>query len=240
MSTIDELTSAIRSDLAGVEDMARWAYTDGWTPKGSNPETATSHTAPAPASGDDQVAGPKFDVGLGDQRARAAYSAAALELGVAHARLILAALDDGHTRQPAVQPWRQGDRPELGELLTAIEAMRVLLTLVETKAAKHNLGRARRHVDRAWRSLAGYLNRGAADPATQATDELCTICKIRPRVAKKGKRCETCAQWKNRNGYERPTKLDSTRDALDAQVRRLSRGEGHGDESFAGARGQHP
>lgn len=256
MTAAHDLVGAIRQDLAMCEEMAQWAYSDGWHPKTRNPDT-TSKPIPMQVrdaqrigkADPDQVPGARDDIALGDFAARSAYRAAATELRLAHAHLIVAAQAAGQRRQPSVRPWPRATCPELGVLLTAVQAMRMLLDLVAgpaNRTTSAHLGHARTHTDQAWQALTSYMNRGNADPDKQAVGDpaskpqpakLCKNCKIRERVRGEGGRCATCGRWFRRKGYERPASRDPLHTARAAQARRRARGEGYGDESFSAARG---
>lgn len=257
MTAAHDLVGAIRQDLAMCEEMAQWAYSDGWHPKGRNADS-TSRPIPMQVrdaqrigkADPDQIPGARDDVALGEYGARVAYRTAAIELRTVHAHLIVAAQAAGQLRQPAVRPWPKAACPELGVLLTAVQAMRMLLDLVSagtpTRTVTTHLGHARRHTDLGWKTLTAYMNRGSADPDEHAVGDpttkpkpkkLCKVCKIRARVSGEGGRCSTCGKFFRRKGYERPTSMDPLHGGRAAQARRRARGEGHGDESFSGARG---
>lgn len=244
---VADTVAAIRGDIDQIEDMARWAFADGWTPQAPNHDT-TSKPIPVEVrdaqriglADPDNVPGLRRDVGLGDAHARSAYRSSAEEIRQAHGLLICAALAAGQRRQPAVKPCPPNSRPELGEMRTALAAIRTLLSLLDG-ATFDDLGlgrrlmtRARNHTDTAWRHLAAHMQRGAADPLTQAVgEEMCRICDIRPKAEYSGGRCNTCKTWFYRNKQERPKSLDGVNSAKAARTRRLRRGEGWGDESLS-------
>lgn len=247
MTTAADQLAAICSDLTQIDDMARWAYIDGWTPTRPDPD------APAPPLRDlddttvdrDHVPGSKYDLGLGVHAARAAYIAAAHDLSLAHRWLIVAAHTAGARQVPATEPWPTRMTPPLGEFLTVTSAMRLIVqvTTVGTPVplTRTTLTKARSFTDSAWHHLSALFLKGAADPDEHAVGEdPCKVCGIRPRAPKESKtggRCHTCNDWFRRNKFERPTRLDPVHQARSAQARRRARGEGHGDESFSGARG---
>lgn len=233
--------------LDQVEDWARWAHTDGYTPQGRRTTGTRPAPLPDPARPEptaDQAHGATYDTGLGDHTSREAFRGTWPHLRAADGFLAVACYLAGHHHQPSVAP-RTLDRLELVDVTVRCAAIRSRLTLLEVDAG-HDirtataLRQSHHALGLAWDLLSAALHRGPADPSTQAVGEKrCIICGIRPRAATKGKRCEVCARWFTRNGTERPPSLDradlSTPAA--AQARRRSRGEGWGDESFSGARG---
>lgn len=243
---IPELLAGIATDLHQITNHLAWAHTQAWWPTSRPLDAPTGRPLPPPAdTGDpDHIPGPRYATGLGDHRTAEAIRTATRHLAKVEAELddaVLVTMTAGgcpHTARPV----RYGNRPDrLARMLPALRWRVVTLGTsqpIDGEPKKHlhrHLTTARREIDRAWRTLDAALTRGAADPADQAVAarDLCVICRIRPRALKKGKRCETCARFKARAGYERPRKLDAVHDARDAQARRTARGEGFGDESFA-------
>lgn len=229
--------AAIRDDLVRVDSNLRWAINMAWPT--SRPLDAPAGRALPPRDPDtdpDQVPGPRFDLGLGDHRARTAvrdatirlaaaesnlYQAACTALGVPSFTLVGAHLDIDHRRQ--------------FRLITSVRRLTRHLEHLQAVDRKA-IGGARYEVDMAYRALESALTRGEAPPETHAVADRdrCKICRRRPKAKKKGGRCDACHQWKTRNGYERPAKLDAALDApYDAQRRRQARGEGWGDESLS-------
>lgn len=240
--TVHDDLDGVLSDLHQIDDMLRWAITQAWWPTSRALDAPTGRPLPPrhDDAGPDDIPGPRYALGVGDHSAqqaiRAAHRhllAAESELYVTHTALVLA------KQVPAQVPVRRHDPARIIGLVTELRWLTHTIRDTDPPApAKPRVRRARNETDRAWRTLEAVLTRGSpgeADPATHAVAprDLCVICQLRPRAPKKGKRCETCARFRTRAGYERPRTLDSVHDARDASTRRAQRGEGHGDESLA-------
>jgi hypothetical protein len=260
---VGELTDAIAADLEAIADLTRWAHTDGYTPTGApldrviGTETTTTAVRHIDVDPDgealthsddelvddsppdpDHVAAPRWDLGLGSHRSRAAYEASVPALRRADRFILVATLTTGLETPPAQ---RMGSGHELAVVTGAIEVMcrRLGALAPHEPSVRRPLGRARFEVDRGWRILDAAIHYGPADPDDQAVGDLCRVCRIRPQADRSGGRCHTCKRWRTRNGTERPRTLDqdAVDDAVEAQRRRRARGEGWGDEAFSAAQG---
>lgn len=239
----DHLVEAAR-DLDRADDLIRWAHTDGYWPAAPG-----GTTTPRPADTDEHEPAEKKpadrdDLGVGNRRARIAYTAAARHLVAADVQLAEALRTAGQRSQPALPRVDQLHHLEHAVLVVAIAKTRVAildqqlpdldrstLRLVALHVHKRTRGRtpARGWIDRAVRTLDAALAQGPGNG--EATGEpYCRICAIRPEHPKEGGRCKTCATWRHRNGFERPTRLDDDelKAPREAAVRRRLRGEGWG------------
>lgn len=236
--TVSDDLAGITSDLASVREMLGWASTMAWWPHGRALDAPAGRALPPrdPDSDPDQVPGPRWATGIGDHKAQAAIQASLVHLRTVESRLYVVAAAMATRRQiPARLPMR---RPQPGPLMAEIQWLCATLAtpgLAFSDGDRRLVASARRAMDRAWRALDSVISRGEGGPDTHATakKDRCRICGIRPKADKKA-RCSTCAKWKVRNGYERPTKLDSIGDAQAAQQRRQARGDSYGDESLSG------
>lgn len=247
MTTTAELIARCRTDLTLIAQLIPWAHTDAYNPTNAPTERPISTLAgagtaldelgnwlPATTTPDpdpDHVPGARYDLGLGSHTSRRAYETAvvhihAAELSIGTAWTFTTSRNARLLKPLATDP--------AAKVLRTIDATRLRLDdLVSPSsqpyAVRILIGRAADHLDKAWRSLNGAFTIGAADPDTQAQADPCRICEIRAAAERAGGRCHTCKTWRDRNGYERPTKLDSVHDAVAAQERRLARGEGYGE-----------
>lgn len=232
--------AAIAADLRSIEDHLRWAMTQAWWPPSRALDAPRGRALPPLDPADpDRVPGPRHATGLGDHRAQQAIAAcrghlttAESALRTVHAahiargdtrpRTVVRRLDPTPIQQVTVCAWFAATlHADLAEHLSPVE--------------RRLIGKARRAVDMALGSIAAALgDHKPVDEVRLPAKHRCAICGIRPRAPKKGKRCSTCANWRDRHGYERPRRLDSTADAKAAQARRRARGEGWGDESLSG------
>lgn len=227
-----------REDLVSLEDTIRWARSDGY--QRSNAERP--RRLPPPSSevekseGPDVVHAPRFDLGIGNHRARAALGSVVPAMVKAEAHLMLAVHLAGVKPQPRrVQPTREAGPAVLLDCVTACrERVQLLDGAGLDRAAWGQLEAGYRQVDRAWRLMASVFDRGPTEGVATA-EPMCRICKARPVAEKAGGRCHTCKSWRDRNGHERPAKLDAGTigAARAAKARRTARGEGWGDESFS-------
>lgn len=178
----------------------------------------------------DRAAGAADDIGLGAHRSREAYRQAMPPL--ARAELVVAVLHAGVTgnRQRLQKPAETSPLPVAVTTITHTRQRLQRLTHADVDARA--LRKVRHHLDEAWSNLTAVMSAGGGVGVAGAKP--CRICKIREQVPKKGKRCSTCYNWKERKGYERPVNMDSTADALEAQRRRRHRRDSWGDEAFSG------
>lgn len=195
--------------LEHVSEQLRWAYSDGYL-QGRNagydkPKVQNSHME----SGPDEVNASKYDLGIGNHKARAAWQNATRRLNLLHAsyynRLGVSA--------PSV-PWEQlcsrlaffvrhyGVGPKVLGVLAGVEA---------------SLGEALQED-----SLAH------ADKPVIEDLELCANCERQP--ASKTGRCETCYRYWNRRKQERPSHLWEHEPSMVHQAReaQAKRGKGYG------------
>lgn len=234
-----ELVTAARKDLDQVLDAILWAHTDGHYRTNATPEKtpSTGTSRPAPDTDDpDQVPGARYDLGIGNHRARRAWQTAIELLAQAELRLQIAAYRaaPGAGQPLAVRPRWDSTPAELAATIRgAHRRLDVIAGGAPSTIADDQLGAAATALDEAWRKLKS-LDGGSTEGHATA-EKPCRICAIRPQAEKKGERCHTCAQWFHRNGYERPTKLDedAVGQARQAQARRRARGEGWGDEAYS-------
>jgi hypothetical protein len=242
----------LRNDLDHLADDLRWAYNDAWWPTATDPNApsrrnTTNDDRPRPTSVDHLDAAP-YDIGIGDHLSRAALETAITHLATIETRLARAVYEARtRHRQPALnQPGPHSSLPYIeitliacSWRLTTLDHDTPQLDPRRIAAIRPHLNAARSAADSAVRALGRALNRGDTLGIANAEPK-CRICGIRPRAerrttngatrASKGGRCDTCAQWHQRNGTERPRNLDrdAVADALDAARRRRTRGEGYG------------
>ena len=180
---------------------------------------------------------------MADHRLRQAYTQALTHLRAADGHLSGLIKRFGVTQPVRIRP---STTSSLAQVLTFVAGIRwKIVRLVELTdgrtpppAVVRAMRSARGEIDHAWKRLRSATQQGSADPDEHAVDDHCRICEIRPTAPKTGGRCNTCHVWRRRNKFERPKKLDGVDEARQAQSRRHARGEGYGDESFAGARPQ--
>jgi hypothetical protein len=234
-----ELADQTAADLDTLADALRWAHTDGYWPEAPNPERSTRRPTTAHTDGltanPDHVPGPRHDTGIGNHRRRTALRRAIVDIAKVEQNLVVAAYLAGADRQPVAVAPTAASTPH--ELTTCVTHARRRLDLIRrggpSKRADQLLDRAARAADRAWRIMAKAFAEGAAGDQAVA-EPMCKTCGIRPRADRRTE-CKTCATWRQRNGAQRPKKLDDEhrRQVLAAKARRVRRGEGWGDESFA-------
>lgn len=240
MTAADDLTD-IATDLHTVGDLLRWCEGAAWWPAGRALDAPRGRalTQPVDENNPDHVPGPTFALGVGDHR-----SQAALRTALAHLETVESKLRVTHVSLvvQGVAPPETLVRRDAGRPLALLANIRWLVVRIGSlgpvplsSGQKRLIGDARREIDQAWRTLYAATSTGKGGPDTHATaaKDRCVICDLRPRAAKKGKRCHTCFQWFSRNGYERPRKLDTVEDATTAQKRRRAHGYGWGDESLS-------
>lgn len=251
---LSELVARCRADLVDIRENLRWAHADGYnaTNATQSRDRQSIHVvddeAPVEAapivleeSDPDKVKGPRFDLGIGDHQSRTAYRHSVDYLRRAEGYLAIAVWRLGAKHQPAIV--RPVPSMHLGYLERCIAGNVVRLGMItdraptSTRRVDRQVENAARELDRAWHSLNHAFERGSIDPDSQAFADACRICGIRPNAPKSGGRCNTCYVWKQRNGFERPTTLDSVHDARLAKQRRIRRGDGWGDESLSATGG---
>lgn len=229
-----EMITQARLDLDQVHDRLLWAHTDAHYKANATP-TRNRSAAPMTDPDPDHVRAPRFDIGIGNHRARQAWNAAIGQLAQAELRLQVAAYLAAPGWQPlAVRPDWTATPAKVTLCVTGCRRRLVILSAAgESGQADRLLEQACRNLDLAWRSLA-QLDKGATGGEATA-EPMCRICTIRPAAERKGGRCETCAAWHRRNGYERPRSLDqdAVGEARAAKARRQHRGEGWGDEGYS-------
>ena len=206
------------TDLREVAELVKWAETEAFVPGRIDPMTPTGRGNPLPGPDGDVVPGPRWDTGVGSHGCRTALEKAAINMRTVAKRF---ALSVRVTAEPV-------------QLVKTVEGYVRFVETFGRYRTPRELADAADAAFSARRTLEAALN--PPSPVVEAVGEpVCRICEIRPKAEKAGGRCKTCQVWKNRNGAERPRSLDDAvvKDALEAQARRLGRGEGHGDESLS-------
>ena len=220
---------AIVSDLAVIVEQCRWAHVHGYWKAGRGLDR--EHGADLSRTETERLAGPTFDLEIGDHNARQAYQHAIS--AVARADVLLASLVT-HP-QPKLVRLTPFSRPDDLAKVAKAAAWRA------QHATVHNprrIATIRQGLDRAVRGLSKALGDGKTDHV-QTAEVLCRTCRIRERATRtlddgssrpNSSECETCLQWRRRNGHPRPTSLDSgpLLEARAAQARRRARGEDYG------------
>lgn len=237
-----ELLARSLADLRDIAHELPLVYYDGYRPQGPRSLDHQARREAALNAGPDFVPGARFDTGVGSYKRKTAYREATRRIASVD-RTLYTLLERKGIKQP-----RQAVFKNSGGLLTVDESLvvittsqlRILLTarhwreLSKVKGVKRSVTAVAVACDSAWNVVTKSTLEGKADPDSQAVgEEDCRVCGIRPR-RERHTRCHTCQRWWERNGYERPTTLDSHDDARDAQQRRLERGDGYGDESLTG------
>lgn len=221
---------AIAVDLATIVVQAKWAhgYAYAKTGRGLTAERGVD----LHESEDDKIAHAKmFDLDIGDNKARVAYQRAVRAVG--RADVLLASLVEGPQR-PLLR-LTVFSRPDEVETVAGNAVWRC------GRATGKNVLRivaVRKSVDRSVRGLSKAMGDGRTD-AVQTAEVLCRTCRIRERGVRtledgstrpNSSECETCRQWRQRNGHPRPSSLDSgpVMAARAAQARRRERGDDFG------------
>lgn len=240
--TVREDLAAIAADLHTIEDHLRWATIQAWWPAGRALDAPRGRALPPLDPADpDRVPGPRHATGLGDHRAQQAITACCTHLAAAESalRTVHAAHIARGDTAPRTVVRRHDPTPVQQVTVCAWYAATLHRDLADqlSPVERRLIRKARRTVDLALGAIGAALgDHKPVDEVRLPAKDRCAICGIRPRAPKKGKRCSTCANWRDRHGYERPRRLDSIADAKAAQARRRARGEGWGDESLSGAR----
>lgn len=224
-------------DLVEVLELIRWAHVHGYTPEHA---TARRSSGPVTQPQGDEVAGPRWDFGIGSHRARTALLRASVPvLKAARAAWVAQGLADPRSTRSGPYTCRahgQSTASFLAELvLHALGNLEVLPAKLPNRPARIAAERADEAAWQARRILESPWG-GKAAHQTGDARRLCRICGIRPRATEG--RCTTCRAWFIRHGTERPRSRDqdSVSDARRAQGRRRRRGEGWGDESLSATR----
>lgn len=248
---LEEVVAKTAALLASVEDGARWAHAIAYGKAGRglgatrgvvNPESLDERDP-------DQVPGATYDIGVGDHGTRSAYQLVAHRLGRVERHLDQALFVVTGHRLALAQPTAFTPASELIARRGVIPTCRRRLRAIELHLPRTGITvrrRARPPLLRSWEEL----NHGDIHLVEQfergyrpelSPFPLCTICGIRAAavrwsdkhqrwVATHAGRCNTCAHYyRTHNGAERPRHLDNIDDALEAQLRRLERGEGWGE-----------
>lgn len=228
---VDDPIAAIIRDLALITDSARWAWTHGYWPAGRGLDAERG--ADLARTEQDRAAGPRFDLEIGDHRAREAYQAACLTVRIAGRNLAVFAAADGHLRQPA-RPILDGYSPPTELAAATAHATWCAQHLNQPLRWRTGVDHVRRTLDATVRQLWKALESGPTDalhqvePRREVPASLrCNICGWRHKHPKLGGRCTTCAKYQRRHGTERPKHLDGI-DPREAQRKRTQRGEGFG------------
>lgn len=219
----------IREDLERLVDQARWSHTHGYVKAGFG--LAAEHGIDLSKPEHERMRGPRYDIQVGTHLARVAYQHACRT--VFRSNLILArALLPTEPFQPEIVKLTPYEHPV--QLARAAHALNDRLLMADPKLHAATLRRVGSAIDGCVRRLSKALDAGPAEGIAFAR---CKTCQIRPqaeraredgsmRPAKSGE-CHTCAEYRVRNGRERPKELDTgpIREARAAQARRISRGE---------------
>lgn len=233
---VDDPIAAIVRDLALIADSGRWAWTHGYWPAGRGLDAERG--ADLARTEQDRAAGPKFDLEIGDHRAREAYQAACHAVRLAGRNLAVFAAADGHLRQPA-RPVLDGYSPPTELAAATAHATWCAEHLAQPLRWRAGVDHVRRTLDATVRQLSKALDQGTADGIAH-NEPMCKTCGTRPMAERakpdgtkrpeRGGECDTCATWRRRNGGPRPKRLDqdSISAAREAQARRRERGEDWG------------
>lgn len=238
---LDDLLAGMASDLAAIHKALGWAEGYGYGKPGRGLDA--EHGTDLARSEAERLAGPTYDLGIGDHGARLALQRALPRLARVEVLLICANAAAGWTRIASSYGMvALGEVPTSSHIALSIRVIDVLLdSLVE-----HLPGDAvgRRRVERwafkasqhlTW-CLGGFsraLDRGeVSKPSTP-------MCKNGPHAPASPKqaenRCEACAQWFRRNGFERPVHRmtePEDREPLKMKNKRAGAGFGRGDETL--------
>lgn len=222
---------AIVSDLAVIVEQCRWAHVHGYWKAGRGLDR--EHGADLSRTETERLAGPTFDLEVGDYNARTAYQHAIV--AVNRADVLLASLVEG-PQPPLLRLTTFASPDALAEVAWAASWRAGHVTVHNAR----RIASVRQGLDRAVRGLSKALDAGPADGIAHG-EKNCVTCHIRPQAerakpdgstrAHKGGECSVCAQWRTRNGVARPAaKLDGEflNEARAAQARRRARDEGWG------------
>lgn len=241
MSALSDAFDRIAADLELIRVDLQWAFADGHWPSAPDP-TRVAGINTQDVVGRDTVPGARYDIGIGNHRAREAYNRAVDRVGDADLKLASALMAWGIHNQP-YPVGRLASPAALADALKLVERTRRRVDMLVTadamglatrpqlravnRAVFSRRDSARWHVDAAVRGLWDALNVG---PIETKGEPMCRICGIRALAEKKGGRCHTCDSWKTIHGVERPTSLDADHLAAPraAAQRRRERGEGMG------------
>lgn len=223
LSTIE----GMRTDLPHIEEALRWAWSEAWDiPTRPADEHGQVHRQLSPeeriaADKDDcKIPGPKWDLGIGNHKARhALHTAGPLLTGSEKAlgRACILALEPDDKQLPAVRT--AGTLATLPELLAVtvnvnwrlwfIQDRTIALNPAIAKKALREVSEANRKLLAVRGSLDKAMRTGKQTTAAPDPEDLCMNCNRRPRL-RDGKRCATCRNWKHRhNGQERPQEMDA-------------------------------
>lgn len=232
---------AIEADLDRIASAARWAYGYGYEAagRGLDPERGAALRARTLAEirDPDLVPGDRYDLGIGEHRARLAWSHAVE--AVLYADVVLAAVlrDCGETTQPRLPNRKPVDPDELARVVAYAKWRASHVPPWALRSHRRNIESVRGRLDRCVRGFSRALDQGAPEGIAHAEDvppdrgiapsQRCAICQWRKRRKKDGKRCPTCAKYLQRTGVERPRILDGI-NPIEAKKKRLARREGWG------------
>lgn len=234
--TADHLTEAISGAIATASqlgDDARWLYVEAYWPQGRDPDRPTRIALRRRnETGDgDHVPGERLALGVGNDHARAAYTASALKVADAH-RLAGRAVAHYTGRRP---PTGRVSPPRGREFHVMVDAVvRRLRWLTDHDIAGDRdpaAEKARRDAHAAAVALqAAHVEFKAVlrdDGGTKepGADRRCLNCGDPISVGRRHKECDKCARYRQRTG--RPRSIRRHEDARRARDRRRERGEDH-------------
>lgn len=229
-----QTVNACLEDLARVVEDLRWAHATGYGKAGRGLDAERGAALPPLEDEDpDKVPGPTFALDVGDHDCRVAYQRTVSRLARVEADTD-SVLDELGVKPLPVRLNPSPVAPLATVLLCASGIRWRLLTLRDmdvTDAQRRRLRPKVKHVrtllDTSVRNLSKALSKGKAVEATG--EKRCGTCEIRPR-RDRGKECETCHKWRQRNKQPRPKSLDKdvVELAQQAKARREARGEGWG------------
>jgi hypothetical protein len=249
--------------LHATRELLQWAHNDGYLALVPNPDRPTHVPPPpqpgAPKGGPDDQPGPTHDIGVGSHSARMAYGTAVVALASADSQIVAAtALATGKSPKNEGVEWDGGVPLPAALRLSVRVAAR--LRRFEALAGRRQMPehiearvlRACSQIHRAHDLLTKALNKGPADPASEALlAGVCRICGFKgykgtgdstldcPKCRDRVRNAEAKRKARRKEGKKQRERREGTaqrqgvfRSALEAQQRRLARGEDHGDESF--------
>lgn len=226
----------MRGDLEHVVGAIRWAWDAAWdipaqqradedrgasTGNANHVELSPSGAVIVEPRDPCKVPGEKFDIGLGDHRARRAIQLAGPRLTKCEIALdiacILADKGAGPRQLPVIQLLDENaNARQLNQVTNHIRWRLDYLADHATTMSRTNAHHALKELVRADRAL--LAARGPFDRAQRAAsrdasindpDKVCSNCKVRNKLSDR-KLCATCNTYKQRNkGKDRPADLDA-------------------------------
>lgn len=240
-----EAIAAARRSLERTATEGRWALSDGYWPLRRDPDRPASSGPPGDPLGADEVAGDRYAIGLGNDRARSAFRLALVELAGADYRLALALVLVGVGCQPGTVATPKAETAvELDRLVGSLRWRLTTLDRLELDRCAERTARTAllgrpgasstsivARIFRAEDAVCGAM--GRADETVGRVLTMCRICRFRPVARKKGPRCDACAQHRYRHGDDRPARRDAVverTELLATHARHRAAGRGYGWE----------